>query len=74
MVVIVKCDEAERLKHAVFRLPHGAEDFSHGAHRTRMSIKRELDECARSQRSRQLQQSAGRRNRLEFSLSVPAIF
>ncbi len=74
MVVVVERHEAERLKYALFCLPHWAEDLGHAAHRPGMRIKRELDKCARGKRPRQLQQAAGRRNGLQFSLSVPAVF
>ena len=74
VVIVLERDEAERLQHAIRRLPHGTEDFSHAVHRARLRLKCDFDEVAGSQRLRQLQQSASHRNSLEFSFSVPAIF
>ena len=74
MVVIVERDEAERLKHAICRLADGAENLGHTAHGPRLRLKCKFDEGSISERTRQLQQAASRRNGLEFSFSVPAIF
>ena len=73
VIVIFERDEAERLEHSVLRFPHGAEYLGHGAHWAGLRLKRYFDEIALGKRTRQSQQSARRRNGLEFSVSVPAI-
>jgi hypothetical protein len=74
MVVVLDRDEAERLQYAIRCLSHGAEDLGHGVDWARLRLKCNFDEIALRQRTRQLQQSARRRDGLEFSFSVPAIF
>jgi hypothetical protein len=74
MVVILKRDETEWLEHASSRLPHGAEDFSHAVHRSRLRLKCEFDEGTGSKRMLQLQQSTGHGNGLEFGFCAPAVF
>jgi len=74
VIVIFERDKAERLEHSIFRFPHGTEYFSHGAYRTGLGLKGNFDEIALGKRTRQSQQSARRRNGLEFSVSVSAIF
>ena len=74
VIVIFKRDKSKRLQHAGVRLAHGAEHFGHAAHRPRLGLKRDFDKIALAQRTRNLKQSAGDGNGLEFSFSVPAIF
>ena len=74
MVIILERDEAERLKYALRRLLRGAKNFRHSVYGARPRLKCNFDEVALPQRTRQLQQPAGYRDRLEFSFSVPAIF
>ena len=74
MVVVLERNKAEWLQHSVRRLAHGAEDFGHAVHRTSLRLERDFDEVALSQRLGQMQQSAGRRNGLEFRFCAPAIF
>ena len=74
VVVILQRDEAEGLEHARCSLAHGTQNLCHAVNRTRLGLKRNFYEVAFSQRTRQLQESAGYRYGLEFSFSVPAVF
>ena len=74
VVIILERDKAERLEHAFLRLRHGAEYLCHGAYRARLRLKCNFDKIALGQRARQSQQSARRRNGVEFCSSVPAVF
>jgi hypothetical protein len=74
MVIILKRDETEWLEHACVRLPHRTQDFGHAMHRARLRLKGEFDERAVPQRMRQLQQSPGHGNGLEFSFGAAAVF
>lgn len=74
VVVILERDKAERLQHSIPSLLHGAEYLGHGAYRARLRLKGNFDEIALGKWTRHSQQSARRRNGLEFSVSVPAVF
>ncbi len=74
VVVVLERNEAERLQHAIRRLPRGAEDLRHAVHRAGLRLKGNFDEVALRQRMRQLQQATGRGNGLEFSFGAPAVF
>ena len=74
IVVIFERDKAEWLEDSVLRLPHGTQYLSHGSYRAGLRLKCNFDEVALCKRTRQSQQSAGRRDGLKFSVSVPAIF
>ena len=74
MIVVFERHEAERLEHALRRLLYRRQDLGHAVDWARLRLKRNFDEITLRQRLRQLQQSAGHRNDLEFSFSAPAIF
>ena len=74
MIVILKRDESKGLEDSGIRLSHGSEDFSHAVHGARLRLKCEFDERTGSQSMRQLQESTGHGNRLEFGFCAPAIF
>jgi hypothetical protein len=74
MVVILKGNEAEGLKHAIRHFPRGSEHFGHAMHRARLGLKRNFDEVALSQRMGELQQAASDGNGLEFCFGAAAVF
>jgi hypothetical protein len=74
VVVILEGDKSKWLKYALRGRPHRTEDFGHTMHRSGLSLKCDFYKVALAQRPRQLQQSARRRNGLEFSFCVPAVF
>jgi hypothetical protein len=74
VVVVLERDKPERLQHALRRLAHGTKNLSHTVDRALLSLKGNFDEVTTGKRTRQLQQSSGCGNGLEFSFSVPAIF
>jgi hypothetical protein len=74
MIVVLKRDEAKWLKHAIGRLSHRTEDFRHAMDWARLRLECNFNKIALAQRTRQLQQSAGRGDGLEFSFCVPAVF
>ena len=74
VVVILERDETKWLQHTSRRLAHGAEDFGHAVYGARMRLKRKFNEGTAAERSRQLQESARRRNGLKFGFCTPAIF
>ena len=74
VVVVLQRDEAEGLQYTLCRLAYRAQNLCHAVDRPRLRLKRNFDEVALLQRTRQSQESARDRDGLEFSFCVPAIF
>lgn len=74
MVVVLECDEAERLQYAVGQFPHRGKNLGHAVHWAGLSLKGNFDEVALPQGVSHLQQAPRHRNGLEFSFSAPAVF
>jgi len=58
VVVILQRDEAEGLEYALCRLTHGREKLCHPVYRSGLGLKRNFNEVALRQFTRQFQQSA----------------
>ena len=74
VIVIFQRNESEWLQDASAGFFRWAQQFGHSVYGAGLRLERDFDKIALSERGRQLQQAASRRNGLQFSFCAPAIF